>query len=55
MAKTVGSEWKASEKDSNLRSGWMVTGGGGTKPHSHHIRGVNSVVGGGISLPRPAC
>lgn len=28
MAKTVGSEWKASEKDSNLRSGWMVTGGG---------------------------
>lgn len=48
MAKTVGSEWKASEKDSNLRSGWMVTGGGGTKQRSHHIWGVNS--GGGVSL-----
>lgn len=38
MAKTVGSEGKASEKDSNLRSGWMVTEG--TKQHSHGHTGT---------------
>lgn len=35
MAKTGGSEGRASEKDGNLKSGWMVTDGTDQCSHQH--------------------